>query len=163
MDKNKRRTVEGWISKASNHLDAAKEHLKPPFRASDSIQASQVCVELSVKAILTFLGITYPPSHGWGRKELAEIAKKIEERDLIKRLEMQRRYLRLPRLLFLANFWSQFYLEAKYGLEAGYLAPAQELFEMEDAALGVSHAETCLQAAWAVQSIPEDQLDTLTR
>lgn len=54
----------------------------------------------------------------------------------------------LPRLLFLINFWSQFYKAAKYGLEAGYLAPANDLFKKkEEADLAVQHAQECYQAA----------------
>jgi hypothetical protein len=33
------------------------------------------------------------------------------------------------------NFWAQFYITAKYGLEAGYLAPAKDLFKKEEAEL----------------------------
>jgi HEPN domain-containing protein len=162
VDQNKRKMVEGWLTKASNHLDTARESLKSVYRVSDSVQASQVCVELSVKAMLVLLEIPYPPSHGWGRKELGEIAKKVQERDLLQRLAAQSLYIRLPRFLFLANFWSQFYLEAKYGIEAGYLAPAQDLFEMPDAELAVSHANECLHAALTLRSLPQEQLATLT-
>jgi prepilin-type processing-associated H-X9-DG protein len=30
VDENKRKTIKGWIDKASNHLDTAREHLKSP-------------------------------------------------------------------------------------------------------------------------------------
>lgn len=166
MDENKRKTIQGWIDKASNHLDAAKKHLESCVsdRVSDSIQASQVCVELSVKAILTLLDIPYPLTHGWSRKELGEIAKRIQERDLLNRLAAQDlHHIRLPRLLFRANFWSQFYLEAKYGIEAGYLAPAQDLFEKEDAELAVKHANECYYAAFILRSVSQERLAALTR
>jgi HEPN domain-containing protein len=157
--------IEGWINKASNHLDTAKEHLKSGIwdRMSDSIQASQVCVELSVKAILNLLEIPYPTNHGWDRKELAGIAKDIKERDLLNRLASHclAFIVPLPRLLFRANFWSKFYLEAKYGFEAEHLAPAQALFEKEDAELAVKHANDCLGAARALLYHPKDQLAAL--
>jgi hypothetical protein len=130
---------------------------------SDAIQASQVCVELSVKSILTMLDVPFPPSHGWNRQQLAEIAKHIEERGLLDRLSSQHLefVVPLPRLLFRANFWSQFYLEAKYGMEAGYLAPAQQLFEQEDAELAARHADGCLRAARHLLYLPEERLAEL--
>jgi hypothetical protein len=138
--------------------------LKSPYRVSDSIQASQVCVELSVKAILTLLDIQFPRSHSWTRQELGAIAKQIHGRDLASRLAAQ--YLdqsvRLPRLLLLVNLWSQFYLEAKYGLEAGHLAPAQDLFAKAEAELAAMHAEECLSAARTLRHLPQDKLAALT-
>src|SRR5262245_11973872 len=70
--------------------------------------------------------------------------------------------IRLPRLLSLANFWSQFYEEANYAFEAEHLAPAQELFEKEDAELAARHAQACLQAASCLRSLSEDQLAAST-
>jgi HEPN domain-containing protein len=164
VDNNKRKTIVGWIEKASNHLDTAKEHMKSAYCVSDSIQASQVCVELSVKAILMLLEIPYQLSHGWNRKELAEIAKHIKDRDLLSRLDAEGLgyTVPLPRLLFRANFWSQFYLEAKYGFEAEHLAPAQELFEKEDADLAANHADACLRAARYLLYLPEEKRAALT-
>jgi HEPN domain-containing protein len=163
VDENERKTIRGWIEKASNHLQAAREHLNS-WQFSDSIQSSQVCVELSVKAILMLLEIPYQLSHGWNRKELAEIAKHIKERDLLSRLAAEGLgdCFLLPRLLFRANFWSQFYSEAKYGFEAELLAPAQGLFEKEDADLAANHADACLQAAWNLLTLPADKLAALT-
>jgi HEPN domain-containing protein len=66
MTSNKRTTtIEGWIDKASNQLQAAREHSKFPTQYSETIQAAQECVELSVKSILSLLNVTFPPSHGW--------------------------------------------------------------------------------------------------
>jgi HEPN domain-containing protein len=164
VDGNKRKTIEGWIDKASNHLDTAKEHLKSLYRISDSIQAAPVCIELSVKAILAMLDVEYSRNHGWDRKQLSELAKQIAERDLLNRLKAEHlEYtVPLPRLLFRANFGSQFYLEAKYGFEAEHLAPAQELFEKGDAELAATHADTCLQAARTLLYLPEDKRVGLT-
>jgi HEPN domain-containing protein len=164
VDENKRNTIAGWIEKASNHLNSAREHLKSGYRASESIQASPVCIELSVKAILSMLDIEFPLTHGWDRKQMAQIAKRMQERDLLNRLKAQSldHDIRLPRLIFRANFWSQFYLETKYGIEAEHLAPAQELFEIEDAQLAVRHAEACLIAAQTLLFLPQERLATLT-
>lgn len=159
MDKSKRRMIEGWIDKASNQLQVAKEHLKSYTRFSESIEASQECIELSVKSILSLLDIDYPPSHGWSREQFSSIAKQIQERQLLDKLAAQNlSHIRLPRLLFLANFWAQFYLPAKYGFEAGYLAPAQDLFAKEEADLAARHAEECYRAASELRYLSEDKL-----
>jgi HEPN domain-containing protein len=163
VEGNKLNTLKGWVDKASNHLDIARESLKSYYRVSEAVQASQVCVELSVKAILTLLNIPFEPSHGWTRKQLAEIAKHINERGLLARLESQNHHytVPLPRLLIRMNLWNHFYIEAKYGFEAGHLAPAQELFEKEDAELAVRHAEGCLRAAQRILHLSEDQIEEL--
>ncbi len=159
MDESKRRMVEGWLDKASAHLQMAKEHLKSYYRVTEAIQASQVCVELSVKAVLTILGIDYPASHGWDEKQLAKIAAQVQDRKLPQRLaEQELGYIRLPRLLILVNFWEQFYIQAKYGIEASNLAPPQDLFEREDAELAVRHADQCLSAADHIRYLSEERL-----
>jgi hypothetical protein len=48
------------------------------------------------------------------------------------------------------NFWAQFYITAKYGFEAEYLASAQNLFEKAEAELAIRHAEECSLAATIV-------------
>ena len=102
MNTTKRKTIEGWIDKASNQCDAAREHLKSFARWSEAIQAAQQCVELSVKSILSLLDIHYSPSHEWAhnKKEFAAIAEQIQQRHLLERLVDQHlEYtVRLPRL-----------------------------------------------------------------
>jgi len=160
VDKNKRRMIEGWIDKASNQLHTAKEHLKSYSRYSESIEASQECIELSVKSILSMLDIKYQRSHGWNEEQFSTIAKQIQERQLLDRLKAQNLgyAIRLPRLLFLANFWAQFYLPAKYGFEAGYLASARDLFVKEEAELAAQHAEECYWAALQLKFLSEEKL-----
>ena len=78
MNKTKRKTIEGWIDKASNQLQAAREHLKF-LRYSETIEAAQECIELSVKSILSLLDIRYSRSHEWApnKKEFDDIAQQI--------------------------------------------------------------------------------------
>jgi len=165
MAKTKRKMVEGWIEKASNQLQAAKEHSKSSYRYSEAIEAAQECIELSVKSILSLLGVNFPPSHGWeqDKKQFADIAAQIQGKQLIERLGAQ--YLdhivNLPRLLFLVNFWARFYITAKYGFEAEHLAPAKDLFKKEEADLAVQHAQECYQAASHLRYLDEDKLNAL--
>jgi HEPN domain-containing protein len=158
VDESKRNLIGGWLDKASNHLTSAREYLNS-YRISEAIQAAQVCVELSVKSILTILEINFPLSHGWNEKQLGQIAEQIEKRQLLTRLKEQ--YLnniRLPRLLILVNFWEQFYIQAKYGIEAGNLAPAKDLFEKPEAELAIAHAEECWFQANVLRSTGDEQL-----
>jgi HEPN domain-containing protein len=161
MDKTKRKTIEGWIDKASNQFGIAREKLMP-YQYSESVQASQVCIELSVKSLLSLLGIRYPPSHKWeqDKKEFVTIAKQIRERRLLDKLAQHNLdyTIRLPRLLFLANFWGQFYITAKYGFEAEYLASAKDLFDEGEASLAMRHADECLRAASVLRYLSEDKL-----
>ena len=167
MHNNKRRLIEGWIDKASNQLRAAKEHLKSPLQYSESIEASQECVELSIKSILLLLDIKFSQSHGWAqdKKHFADIARQIQERQLLDRLTDQYldHIIRLPRLLFLMNFWAQFYITAKYGFEAEHLASAQDLFNKEEANLAVRHAGECYRAASDLRYLSEDKLAAVLR
>lgn len=160
-----RKTIEGWIEKASNQLQAAKDHAKSSYRCSETIQAAQQCIELSVKAILSFLRVDYPPAHELAadKKPFAAIARQILERQLIERLASQ--YLNhnvpLPRLLLLMNFWGQFYLPAKYGFEAEHLASAQDLFRPGEAKLAIEHADECYRAASFLRYYDREKLAAL--
>ncbi len=97
MDKHRRNMIEGWLSKAANQLHMAKEHLKYT-RYSETIEASQECLELSAKSILSILDINYPRRHEWGEKQLADIARQIRERQILDKPEVK--YMYLPRLIF---------------------------------------------------------------
>ena len=159
MDESKCNLIDGWLNKASSHLQTAREHVKSYSRISEAIQAAQVCVELSVKAVLTILEIDFPPSHGWDAKQLRPIAEQIDKRNLLARLKEQcLGHIRLPRLLILVNFWEQFYIQAKYGFEAGNLAPAQDLFDKAEADLAVAHAAECWHLANHLRFVPEEKL-----
>jgi HEPN domain-containing protein len=164
MSENKYRMVDGWLEKAFAHLQTAEEQVKSYYRVSEAIQAAQTCVELAVKAALSILEIEYPPSHGWNEKQLKGIAEQIENRNLLARLkDHQLAHVNLPRLLILANFWDQFYIQAKYGIEAGNLAPAQELFQKPEAELAVAHARECHQAAGVLRHAGEERLAAILK
>ena len=165
MNDTQRKTIEGWIDKASNQLQAARENLKSFYRCSEAIQAAQQCIELSVKSILSLLRVKYPRAHEWAadKEPFAAIARQIEERGLLEKLASQHlaHSVPLPRLLLLMNFWGQFYLTAKYGFEAEYLASAHALFKHEEATLAVQHAEECYRAASTLRSHDREKLAAL--
>lgn len=165
MNKNKRKMIEGWIDKASNQLQVAKDHLKSSFRYSEAIEASQECIELSVKAVLLLLNIKYAPSHGWeeSKKQFADIAKQIIDGNIQEKLVAHYLHhsIRLPRLILLVNFWSLLYLPAKYGFTAEYLSPARDLFDKKEAELAIKHAEECYRAASELRYLSEEKLASI--
>jgi HEPN domain-containing protein len=147
VDKRKRRAIESWTDKAWNQQQTAGEHLKSQ-RYSESIEASQECIELAVKSILSLLDIEYSQSHWWDGEQFSSITRQIQDKQLLDRLEEQDLgYIRLPRLLLLAKLWAQFYLPAKHAFEAEYLAPARDLFGQKEAELAMQHANECYIAA----------------
>lgn len=165
MNDSKRKVIEGWIDKASNHLQTAREHLKSYSKYSEAIEASQECVELSVKSILSLLNIKFSRSHGWdqNKREFEDIAEQIQKRHLQDKLatEHVNHIVDLPRLLFLANFWAEFYLAAKYGFEVGNLASARDLFKKQEAELAVQHAEECHRAATHLKYLDQNKMTAL--
>jgi HEPN domain-containing protein len=164
IDRNRRQLSEGWVEKADNHRQAAREHLQK-FQYSEAIECSQECIELSVKAVLAFLNIEFSFSHGWkeDEKKFRQIAEQIQKRKLMDKLI--ERHLQhsvyLPRLLFLANLWGDFYIEAKYGYEAGNLASAKDLCKEDEARLAERHAGECYNAAYQMRYLNEKQLEAM--
>ena len=165
MNETKRNTIEGWIDKAADQLSAAREHAKSVGQYPEAIQAAQQCVELSVKSILSLLDVRYSKSHEWApdKKEFSVIAQQIQQHGLLAGLADQHLdyTVRLPRLLFLLNFWAQFCITAKCGFEAEHLGSAKDLFEKDEAELAIRHAQECLRAATNLRFLDGEKLAAL--
>jgi HEPN domain-containing protein len=163
MDSNKRKLAESWLDQASTHLSTARERVKSHYTIPEAVQAAQTAVELSVKAALVFLGIDFPKAHGWDEKQLQNLADQIRKRHLVEKLaELNLDYsVPLPRLLFLMNFWGEFYLMAKYGMEAGSLAAPKDLFRRGEVELAIRHAEECQMAATELRYLNEEKMKQL--
>jgi hypothetical protein len=159
MNKTKRKTIEGWIDKATNQLAAAGVHVKAVGQYSEATQAAQQCVELSVKSILSLLDIRFSKSHEWApdKKEFSAITEQLQQRCLLDGLADQHLdyTLRLPRLLFLLNFWAQFYITAKYGFEATHLASAKDLFEKDEGEPAIRRADEPAASAFHFRTVPQ--------
>jgi HEPN domain-containing protein len=117
-------------------LVEAEEHLKK-FNYSESISASQECIELSVKAIFLLFQEKYPRKHEFNEEEFEKILQMVPA---------QLEYLDFPKIYLYSKFWSQFYTVAKYGLEKLGVG-ANRLFEKEEAELAIKHARKCELAA----------------
>ena len=127
------------------------------------LQSAQTCVELSVKAVLVFLGIDFHKSHGWGEKQMQALAEQVRSKKVMEKLAEHNHQwdVNLPRLLFLMNFWGEFYLLAKYGMEASSLATPNELFQKDEAELAIRHADECERAAGHLRHLAPDQAKQL--
>jgi HEPN domain-containing protein len=127
---------ESYLHRAQNKLVEAEEHLKK-FNYSESISASQECIELSVKAIFLLFQEKYPRKHEFNEEEFEKILQMVPA---------QLEYLDFPKIYLYSKFWSQFYTVAKYGLEKLGVG-ANRLFEKEEAELAIKHARKCELAA----------------
>ena len=157
MDESKLKLIDGWIEKARNKCYHAKDLIKSRTQFSEVIQESQECIELSVKSLLLLLEIDFPHKHGWDldSNQISEIIKELKSKRVKELIETKNlQYIvRLPRLLFLINFWSKFYSAAKYGISKEYFAPANELFQKDEAELSIIHADECYGAVTNLRNI----------
>lgn len=163
MDPNKRKLAESWLDQAGTHLSSARERVKSHYTVPEAVQAAQTCIELSVKATLIILAIDFPKAHGWDEKQMQTIADQVRKRRLMEKLtELNLSWnVPLPRLLFLMNFWGEFYLMAKYGMEAGALATPKDLFRNDEAEMAIRHADECMRAASQLRHLDTEKLDQL--
>ncbi len=138
MTEESRRTfVVDYLRKARNlHADAERRHKDK--RYADVISAVQESLEFVIKALLIAARVEPPKTHQLHdrkfRPELTKLAENIKgdlDADAWQKLD-------LPRLLFLASFWSEFYLQAKYGSEVLGTGP-YGLFREAEAALALAH------------------------
>ncbi|KYK34071.1 MAG: hypothetical protein AYK18_14570 [Theionarchaea archaeon DG-70] len=128
--------AKSYLKRAYNKISEAREHLKH-FNYSESISASQECIELSIKSVFLVLQEEYPKRHEFKEEEFENILKKIPDNF---------EYLNFPQLYFYSKFWLSFYTTAKYGLEILGIG-ADKLFEKEEAELALKHAQKCESAA----------------
>lgn len=138
MDDKDRRTemVQGYLDTARNSKEDAKRHLETGY-FSDSVRASQTCIELSAKSMYVLLEVEFKRNH-----KLVE----AEYRQLMEKIPQSLSYVNFPRVLLFANFWAEFYTKAKYGLEILQVPPTK-LFEKQEAELALKHAKECYYVA----------------
>ena len=115
--------AENLIRKAMGSLSEAKEGLKRYNLHSNIIVNCQNAIELSAKAIFILMGLEFPKDH----QLLFEQKKGREIREEVKKLLQSNlpEYFKekLPRVIFLTYFWSQFYAIAKYRIDELNLPP----------------------------------------
>jgi HEPN domain-containing protein len=141
MERKTIEMAESYLRRAWNKLDEAEEHLKK-YHYSESISASQECIELSIKAVFLLLQEEYIKKHEFKEEEFEALLKKVPEK---------LKYLEFPKLFLYSKFWSSFYTVAKYGLEKIGVG-ADKLFGEEEAKLALKHANKCRYAASQLKS-----------
>lgn len=125
--------AESFLKRASIKFDEAERQLKD-LHHDVSINASQECIELSIKALFVLLTESYPKKHEFEDKEFERLLDRVPE---------HLKDLNFPRVYVLHKFWSGFmYTAAKYGSAALATGP-EKLFHKEEAELAVTHAENC--------------------
>ena len=130
--------AESWLRRANNKLEDARNQLKEKYNYSESISASQECIELTIKAIFSMVGIKFAKDHKIKEEEFKTLLDKIPQ-------ELKNIY-NYPRIYLLSEFWSYFYLTAKYGLEKLKIG-SDKLFTDKEANLALEHANECYHAS----------------
>ena len=111
------------------------------------------------QSYLHLFGHRIPREHGLNKQETCRIANEMRSKHILEKLaEHGNLSLALPRSLFLVNFWAEFYLIAKYGIQDGYLASAEDLLKDKEAKLAQEHAGECSLAASQVRGLTDEQL-----
>jgi len=141
MNEKSMKMAESFLKRAWNKLNEAREYLKE-WKFSESISASQECIELSIKAIYLLLCGKYPKGHKFKEEDFETILENIPE---------ELKYLEIHKLYLYSKFWAEFYTIAKYGLERVGVG-ADKLFEEEEARLALKHAEKCHLAASSIKT-----------
>jgi len=132
--------AEGHVERARQELLSAEQDLNN-YHHAKSVHSSQVCIELSMKAIYRYFGEAFTPSHELKVDEFVRVLDQIPE-DL--------KYHKYSRLFILANFWTEFYTISKYGHEKIGIS-SEQIFEKDEAELALKHANACYHAANAIR------------
>ena len=126
--------AESWLRRANNKLDEARNQLQQKFNYPESVSASQECIELSIKAMFSVIGVEFTKEHQIKEEEFKKLLEKIPQDS--------KNIYNYPRIFLLSEFWSYFYITAKYGLETLKIG-SDNLFTDKEANLALKHAEEC--------------------
>lgn len=136
----------------TNENDSGDRSWRAFLDAQGIIRDCQFCIEVSTKAMFKLVGINPPRTHELdfadNRVEgfLRNIPDNCNDPDLV------------PRVIFLANFWSKFYTESKYGEPELNLTPI-DLVRGKDAERAVEDANFCLRMAEKLQAAVQIHLE----
>jgi HEPN domain-containing protein len=112
--------------------DDARRHLET-YHYAECVQAAQEGLEFTLKAVSLLLINEYPREHKIDEKRFPDFLRRV-----MAAVPPELAYQDVARLTFLARFWGEFYLTAKYGIEAIGATP-DRLFKREDAELALKH------------------------
>jgi HEPN domain-containing protein len=123
------RQLDGYVAQASMKIIEAR-NCHEQARYAAAVHDCQEAIELLAKCVFLVRGRPYPQEH---------VIPEDKFLTAITGLPDDARHLYLPRLYLLHRFWSDFYLQAKYGLET-LATPAEDLFRRTESELAISHA-----------------------
>lgn len=108
-------------------------------RYPETVSAVQEALELIVKGMFRAAGLDPPARHQIDDRKFAEELRRVREavRTWYPR-DDEWEDQRMGRIFFLASFWAQAYIAAKYGSDVLDVGPS-ELFGRREAALAVNH------------------------
>lgn len=113
-------------------------HVSSP---STVITQCQQCIEISAKSIFKLMGYNFPTSHDI---ELShDRTQNLLQADFPEHFAFRDE---VPRVMFLTQFWHEFYETSKYGNEEVNLPPS-DLFEDSDAEKAYQDARQCYKVA----------------
>jgi len=119
MENQKEKYSENLIKKAENNFEKADEIMKGYMLVFlNVINLCQQSIELSAKAVFKLMGIDFPKDH--------EIKFEIKETKELLEKEFPKNFYekdKIPRLIFLTQFWKKFCEVAKYGKEELNIGP----------------------------------------
>jgi len=116
------------------------------------ISDCQVSIETSSKSIFKLVGVEHPRTHDISFEDqrtaglLNEIPEQFERSDEI------------PRVIFLTQFWHQFYTMSKYGVPEHNIRP-RDIFTEKDAARAVEDAGFCVNVATDLLKFIHEEYD----
>ena len=132
--------AESWLNRADDKVKEAEVQLNQKYNYSVSVSASQECIELSIKAVFSIAGVEFTKEHKIKEEEFKKLLDKIPQ-------DLNNIY-NYPRIYLLSEFWSYFYITAKYGLEKLKIG-SDKIFKKEEADLALKHARECHNASRA--------------
>jgi len=107
---------------------------------SNIISDCQICIETSTKLMFKLMGMNHPKVHNieFTDERTKGFLNRIPE-DFPSKSQ-------IPRVIFLTQFWKEYYTEAKYGIPEQNLTP-HNIFRSTDAIKAVDDAEYCVDTA----------------
>jgi HEPN domain-containing protein len=136
------RRAQSFMNRVRIRREEARRHFQAAHHP-ECVLAAQEGLEFVVKAISLLLVKGYPKEHKIDDKRFADFL-----REVMAAVPPELAYQDVARVVFLARFWGEFYLTAKYGMEAIGTTP-DRLFKREEAELALKHLDSVAFAASA--------------
>lgn len=131
------RFIDDYVDRAAGLEKDAKRQFRDK-RYPEVVSTVQEALEFLVKALFHSARIPPPKFHQIHDPKFAQQLRGLSDSWKAALTSSQWTRFNLPRLLFLASFWAEFYLDAKYGSDPLGAGPSQ-LFGRKEARLALAH------------------------